>query len=62
MVWGFVVVAFMTMLVGLAMAGASLQLYAIPSNVSSCVTSEICSAHPTSGGPYFWFVCRAQSA
>jgi len=35
MVWGWVVVAVMTMLVGLAMA-------------------EICSAHPTSGGPYFW--------
>jgi hypothetical protein len=35
MVWGFVVVAFFTMLVGLAMA-------------------EICSTHPTSGGPYFW--------
>ncbi|KAI0268565.1 APC amino acid permease [Russula aff. rugulosa BPL654] len=35
MVWGWVVVAFFTMLVGLAMA-------------------EICSAHPTSGGPYFW--------
>ncbi|KAI0084518.1 APC amino acid permease [Irpex rosettiformis] len=35
MVWGFVVVAFFTMLVGLAMA-------------------EVCSAHPTSGGPYFW--------
>ncbi|KAN0119003.1 APC amino acid permease [Russula decolorans] len=35
MVWGWIVVAFFTMLVGLAMA-------------------EICSAHPTSGGPYFW--------
>ncbi|EIW52633.1 amino acid transporter [Trametes versicolor FP-101664 SS1] len=35
MVWGFVVVAFFTMLVGLAMG-------------------EVCSAHPTSGGPYFW--------
>ncbi|KAF8907053.1 APC amino acid permease [Gymnopilus junonius] len=35
MVWGWVVVACFTMLVGLAMA-------------------EICSAHPTSGGPYFW--------
>jgi amino acid transporter len=36
MVWGWVVVACMTMLVGLSMA-------------------EICSAHPTSGGPYFWY-------
>ncbi|EJF61992.1 APC amino acid permease [Dichomitus squalens LYAD-421 SS1] len=35
MVWGFVVVAFFTCLVGLAMG-------------------EVCSAHPTSGGPYFW--------
>ncbi|KAH9895695.1 amino acid transporter [Cubamyces lactineus] len=35
MTWGFVVVAFFTMLVGLAMG-------------------EVCSAHPTSGGPYFW--------
>ncbi|PPQ69401.1 hypothetical protein CVT25_004634 [Psilocybe cyanescens] len=35
MVWGWLVVACFTMLVGLAMA-------------------EICSAHPTSGGPYFW--------
>ncbi|KAF8530211.1 APC amino acid permease [Hysterangium stoloniferum] len=35
MVWGWVVVSFFTMMVGLAMA-------------------EICSAHPTSGGPYFW--------
>ncbi|KLO10358.1 APC amino acid permease [Schizopora paradoxa] len=35
MVWGWIVVAFFTMTVGLAMA-------------------EICSAHPTSGGPYFW--------
>ncbi|KAH8826370.1 APC amino acid permease [Flagelloscypha sp. PMI_526] len=35
MVWGFVIVSFMTLMVGLAMA-------------------EICSAHPTSGGPYFW--------
>ncbi|KAI0073328.1 APC amino acid permease [Panus rudis PR-1116 ss-1] len=35
MVWGWVVVACFTMLVGLAMA-------------------EVCSAHPTSGGPYFW--------
>jgi amino acid transporter len=36
MVWGWIVVAVMTMLVGLAMA-------------------EVCSAHPTSGGPYFWY-------
>ncbi|KAG1765043.1 amino acid/polyamine transporter I [Suillus placidus] len=35
MVWGWVIVACATMLVGLAMA-------------------EICSTHPTSGGPYFW--------
>ncbi|TFK85392.1 APC amino acid permease [Polyporus arcularius HHB13444] len=35
MVWGFVVVSFFTILVGLAMG-------------------EVCSAHPTSGGPYFW--------
>ncbi|KAI0773134.1 amino acid transporter [Trametes elegans] len=35
MTWGFLVVAFFTMLVGLAMG-------------------EVCSAHPTSGGPYFW--------
>ncbi|KAF8057526.1 APC amino acid permease [Lyophyllum atratum] len=35
MVWGWVVAALFTMLVGLAMA-------------------EVCSAHPTSGGPYFW--------
>ncbi|THH10914.1 hypothetical protein EW145_g982 [Phellinidium pouzarii] len=35
MVWGWVVVAFFTMMIGLAMG-------------------EICSAHPTSGGPYFW--------
>ncbi|KAI1793751.1 APC amino acid permease [Ganoderma leucocontextum] len=35
MVWGLVVVAFFTCMVGLAMG-------------------EVCSAHPTSGGPYFW--------
>ncbi|KAI0044576.1 APC amino acid permease [Auriscalpium vulgare] len=35
MVWGWVIVAFFTFMVGLAMA-------------------EVCSAHPTSGGPYFW--------
>ncbi|KII84881.1 hypothetical protein PLICRDRAFT_45714 [Plicaturopsis crispa FD-325 SS-3] len=35
MVWGWVVVSFFTLLVGLAMG-------------------EVCSAHPTSGGPYFW--------
>ncbi|KAI0757934.1 APC amino acid permease [Fomes fomentarius] len=35
MVWGWVVVAFFTMMIGLSMA-------------------EVCSAHPTSGGPYFW--------
>lgn len=35
MVWGWIVVACTTTLVGLAMA-------------------EICSAHPTSGGPYYW--------
>lgn len=35
MVWGWVVVCFFTMSVGLSMA-------------------EICSAYPTSGGPYFW--------
>ncbi|KIP02622.1 hypothetical protein PHLGIDRAFT_286070 [Phlebiopsis gigantea 11061_1 CR5-6] len=35
MVWGWIVVAVFTMLVGLAMA-------------------EVCSAHPTSGGPYYW--------
>ncbi|RDB21998.1 Amino-acid permease BAT1 [Hypsizygus marmoreus] len=35
MVWGWIVVSFFTMMVGLAMA-------------------EVCSAHPTSGGPYFW--------
>ncbi|KJA24697.1 hypothetical protein HYPSUDRAFT_214332 [Hypholoma sublateritium FD-334 SS-4] len=45
MVWGWVVVACFTMLVGLAMA-------------------EICSAHPTSGGPYFWaaMLSRKQNA
>ncbi|KAF8261983.1 APC amino acid permease [Lactarius quietus] len=45
MVWSWVVVAFFTMLVGLAMA-------------------EICSAHPTSGGPYFWaaMIARPQGA
>ncbi|KAH9995321.1 APC amino acid permease [Russula vinacea] len=45
MVWGWVVVAFFTMLVGLAMA-------------------EICSAHPTSGGPYFWaaMIAKPQGA
>ncbi|RPD53901.1 APC amino acid permease [Lentinus tigrinus ALCF2SS1-7] len=35
MVWGWVVVAFFTIMVGLAMG-------------------EVCSAHPTSGGPYYW--------
>ncbi|KAL1741857.1 amino acid/polyamine transporter I [Schizophyllum fasciatum] len=35
MVWGWVIVSFFTLMVGLAMA-------------------EVCSAHPTSGGPYFW--------
>ncbi|KAK7452628.1 polyamine transporter tpo5 [Stygiomarasmius scandens] len=35
MVWGWVIVSFFTMMVGMAMA-------------------EVCSAHPTSGGPYFW--------
>ncbi|KAI0251622.1 APC amino acid permease [Lactifluus subvellereus] len=45
MVWGWIVVAFFTMLVGLAMA-------------------EICSAHPTSGGPYFWaaMISKSQGA
>ncbi|TFY76340.1 hypothetical protein EWM64_g7671 [Hericium alpestre] len=45
MVWGWVVVSFFTMLVGLAMA-------------------EVCSAHPTSGGPYFWaaMLSRPQNA
>ncbi|KAI9452252.1 APC amino acid permease [Russula earlei] len=45
MVWGWIVVTFFTMLVGLAMA-------------------EICSAHPTSGGPYFWaaMISSPQSA
>ncbi|KAI0288599.1 APC amino acid permease [Russula brevipes] len=45
MVWSWVVVAFFTMLVGLAIA-------------------EICSAHPTSGGPYFWaaMISKPQSA
>ncbi|KAJ3801862.1 APC amino acid permease [Lentinula aff. detonsa] len=35
MVYGWIVVSFFTLLVGMAMA-------------------EVCSAHPTSGGPYFW--------
>ncbi|KAL1726789.1 amino acid/polyamine transporter I [Schizophyllum commune] len=35
MVWGWVIVSFFTLMVGMAMA-------------------EVCSAHPTSGGPYFW--------
>ncbi|KAI0738203.1 APC amino acid permease [Daedaleopsis nitida] len=35
MVWGWIIVAFFTIMVGLAMG-------------------EVCSAHPTSGGPYFW--------
>ncbi|KIK97353.1 hypothetical protein PAXRUDRAFT_825034 [Paxillus rubicundulus Ve08.2h10] len=35
MVWGWIVVACATMVVGFAMA-------------------EVCSAHPTSGGPYYW--------
>jgi len=45
MVWGWIVVSFFTMLIGLAMA-------------------EICSAHPTSGGPYFWaaMISSPQSA
>ncbi|KAH9031042.1 APC amino acid permease [Lactarius pseudohatsudake] len=45
MVWGWIVVAFFTMLIGLAMA-------------------EICSAHPTSGGPYFWaaMIAKPQGA
>jgi len=45
MVWGWVVVAFFTMMVGLSMA-------------------EICSAHPTSGGPYFWaaMIAKPQGA
>ncbi|KAJ3530862.1 hypothetical protein NM688_g7652 [Phlebia brevispora] len=45
MVWGFVVVAFFTTLVGLSMG-------------------EVCSAHPTSGGPYFWaaMLSRPQDA
>jgi len=41
MVWGWIIVAFFTMLVGLAMA-------------------EVCSAHPTSGGPYFWAAMLAK--
>lgn len=45
MVWGWIVVACFTMLVGLAMA-------------------EVCSAHPTSGGPYFWaaMMCKPEHA
>ncbi|KAJ3735525.1 APC amino acid permease [Lentinula guzmanii] len=35
MVYGWIIVSFFTLLVGMAMA-------------------EVCSAHPTSGGPYFW--------
>ncbi|KAH9914364.1 amino acid transporter [Epithele typhae] len=42
MVWGWIVVAFFTTLVGLAMA-------------------EVCSAHPTSGGPYFWAAMLSKS-
>jgi len=41
MVWGWIVVAFFTILVGLSMA-------------------EVCSAHPTSGGPYFWSAMLAK--
>ncbi|KAI0732146.1 amino acid/polyamine transporter I [Fomitopsis betulina] len=45
MVWGWVVVSFFTMLVGLSMA-------------------EVCSAHPTSGGPYYWaaMLCKPEHA
>lgn len=70
MVWGFIVVgkgssyclrvsnspsviiAFFTMLVGLAMAGTS--SLRVDRHFVSNVTLEICSAHPTSGGPYYW--------
>lgn len=40
------------MLVGLAMAGTSC-LHTQTHFVCNAV-SEICSAHPTSGGPYYW--------
>ncbi|EPT01082.1 hypothetical protein FOMPIDRAFT_97288 [Fomitopsis schrenkii] len=45
MVWGWAVVSFFTMLVGLSMA-------------------EVCSAHPTSGGPYYWaaMLCKPEHA
>ncbi|KAI0668213.1 amino acid transporter [Trametes maxima] len=43
MTWGFVVVAFFTMSVGLSMG-------------------EVCSAHPTSGGPYFWAAMLSEPA
>lgn len=69
MVWGWVVVgeqhtwhvlstgphsdssACATMLVGLAMAGESMSLHDV---ILAHHLEEVCSAHPTSGGPYFW--------
>ena len=43
------------MTVGLAMAGKHFPvLYENISPTDRVICSEICSAHPTSGGPYFW--------
>ncbi|KAJ8522793.1 hypothetical protein ONZ45_g682 [Pleurotus djamor] len=69
MVWGWVVVSFATMLVGLAMAGEFRSSYPICSGSDkfyrslqvsppewnpTSILDVPRSAHPTSGGPYFW--------
>lgn len=50
--------AFFTFSVGLSMAGNSPQPCCIGCMLISLV--EICSAHPTSGGPYYWSAMLAK--
>lgn len=55
-------IACMTMMIGLAMAGMYPACSAL--DQPSYRHIEICSAHPTSGGPYFWaaMLSRPQDA
>ncbi|RUP45729.1 hypothetical protein BC936DRAFT_147805, partial [Jimgerdemannia flammicorona] len=61
MTWGWLIVSFFTIMVGLAMAGRRCRLIVLCHTMSwrfvdnTCsIYSEICSAYPTSGGLYFW--------
>ena len=50
--------AFFTFLVGLSMAGNSQSLVCVQWMLISIL--EVCSAHPTSGGPYYWSAMLAK--